>query len=117
MKAKDVDGGDMPYLKVADLENMFEVFRDAAGRYYYNLNETAYVDAPAGGLEPYTVSHEQQWPLVSYAVYGTTRFAWLLMCVNGVGPDEMFEPVRPGTTVLCPSAKDAQGIAAQVNGR
>ena len=53
MKIKDVNSptNNLDFLKVADLENMFDVYQDADGRYFFNLNETIYLDIPQGMLE------------------------------------------------------------------
>lgn len=101
---------DVDYLKYADLENMFGVFQDGQGRYFYNLNETVYLQYGEGDLLQYVATYEMQWPLVSYAVYGTTRLAWLLMKVNGVPASRMFEPVRPSQKVYYVPADQAKEI-------
>lgn len=95
LKIKDLDYTD--YLKVADLENMFNIFSDDEGRLLYNLNETVYVNS--GGAPEYTVTYDSQWTLISYKIYGTTRLAWLLMKLNGVELPEAFRPVKAGTAV------------------
>lgn len=45
---------------------MFDVFTDESGRYYYNLNETVYLNINESQLERYIVKYECQWPLISY---------------------------------------------------
>ena len=91
---------DADYLKFADLENMFNVFQDGKGRYFFNLNETAYFDFRREDLLEYVANREMQWPLVSYAIYHTTRLAWFLMKINGVGADKMFETIKPAQKIL-----------------
>ena len=109
-----LDGAD--YLKFADLENMFGVFRDDMGRYFFNLNETVYVYPDASGLREYVATYEMQWPLVSYAIYNTTRLAWLLMKVNRVPASRMFDTVKPGQKVLYVDGGRANEIAREING-
>ena len=108
------DGAD--YLKFADLENMFGVFHDDMGRYFFNLNETVYIYPGREGLREYVASYEMQWPLVSYAIYKTTRLAWLLMKVNQVPASRMFDTVKPGQKVLYVDSGQASEIARKVNG-
>ena len=115
MKTKNITDSDIGYLKVADLENMFDVFTDEQGRYYYNLNETVYLNINESQLERYVVKYECQWPLISYQIYGTTRLAWLLMKVNKVPPQRMFKALRPSDEVLYPPTDMAKTIANTLN--
>ena len=90
---------DAQWLKITDLENMFDVYVRQDGGYAYNLNETVYVDVPDSQLLDYVCQTRMHWPLISYRIYGTTRLAWLLMKVNRVQPDDMFRAKEPSETV------------------
>ena len=94
---------------------MFGVFADSDGRYFYNLNETIYINAK-GALAEHTVSYDSQWPLISYKIYGTTRLAWLLMKVNDVDLAGSIAPVKAGTVVKYIPENMAKTVVANING-
>lgn len=83
--------------KTTDFENFFDVEKLDNGLYSFNLNETIFFDAKNGGYNVFIPDHDMFWPLVSYKVYGSTRLAWLLMKVNGVTAETIFDVVKAGT--------------------
>lgn len=80
-----------------DLENAFGVFEDRRGNYVYNLNQTVYFpdldQLPDSALKYYQCKELDQWTTVSYNVYGTTRYAWLIMKVNKIR-DALVKPFK-----------------------
>jgi len=90
---------DESWLKITDLENMFEVYVDGKGQYAYNLNETMYIDVPDSLLSEFTCDCVMHWPLISHKIYGTTRLAWLLQKINKVQPEDMFKAKNPSDKV------------------
>jgi hypothetical protein len=78
------------WLKAMDLENFFNVYADKNGNFVYNLNNSIYFNVQKGSLDEYTLSHDMHWTLISYMLYGTTRFAWLLMKVNNITAENIF---------------------------
>ena len=96
MKISDIDDK----TQFADLENFFDVYEDKTSYgdpFAYNLNSTVYFEG-IPQLE-HKLQHDMFWTTLSYEIYQTTRLWWLLMKVNNVGVDEIFEPVRAGSTV------------------
>lgn len=82
------DNGDSINVESADLENMFQVFKDRRGNYVYNINSTVYFPdlktLPDSVLGYYQCKELDHWTTVSYNIYGTTRYAWLIMKLNNV---------------------------------
>ena len=39
------------------------------------------------------------WPSISYKVYGSTRLAWLLMKLNDIRDQNIFDQVKAGTRI------------------
>lgn len=100
MKKNDVYDSLPGYWKTTDLENMFDINADVRDRLWFNLNEGLYVSAPDGAVKTYECQYaEMHWPLISYVLYGTTRLAWLLMKLNGVGVEDMFLPKKSSEKV------------------
>lgn len=109
----DVNLGNV--LKITDFENFFEVYVDRYGNWSYNLNENLYFKFDREKLQKYTCKHTMFWPLISYQLYGSTRLAWLLMKLNDIDADKMFEPKQPGDVVYYISNEVVQNIVDNIN--
>jgi hypothetical protein len=83
-----------------DLDKMFSLFIDEEGRWQYNLNSTFYlVDIPDEVCEWYICPTDMHWPSISWKVYGSTRLAWLLMKLNDVRDQNIFDQIKAGTRI------------------
>jgi len=113
MKIREITDDD--WLKITDLENMFDVYRKPNGDYSYNLNETVYVDIDDSQLLEYVCDCRMHWPLASYKIYGTTRLAWLLMKINGVQAMDMFKALSPPDVIKYVDKDCLQVIVKGIN--
>ena len=96
MKLVDLDISEFEeFIKIYDLENMFDVFVDKHGNEQFNLNKTLYIKVDPKRLPEYECKYEMHWPLISYNIYGTTRLAWLLQKLNNVKAKDMFKSKQP----------------------
>jgi hypothetical protein len=87
-------------IKFVDMENAFYVYIDENDKrrpFVYNLNSTLYFKGVPS--KEYKVDHDKYWTTLSYELYRTTRLWWILMKVNNVDQDNLFEPVRAGSTI------------------
>ena len=82
-----------------DFETFFQIYTDRKGNYSYNLNSTIYLSFSDETVKNYMTKMDMFWTTISYNIYGTTRLAWLLMKLNGVGPKNMFDIVKAATAV------------------
>ena len=89
----------LDFIKITDLENIFNVYQDKNNNYFYNLNSTVYINANNDTLRTYICNYEMHWPLISYKLYGTTRLAWLLLKINNVQPKDIFKTKKPGDSI------------------
>lgn len=99
MKIHDISLADRTWLKITDLENMFNIYLDKKGNFVYNLNSSVYFNDQNAVLSTYTLTTDAHWPLVSYKIYGTTRLAWLLMKLNGVDATNVFKKLHASDKV------------------
>lgn len=102
MKIKDIRDSIKNFSQVqktTDLDGFFDIYTDRRGNLSFNLNETLFLKIDPSNFKTHICRSNQQWPLISYDVYGTTRLAWLLMKINDVTADDMFEPKHPGDAV------------------
>ena len=82
-----------------DLENMFSIHVDKRDNYVFNLNETAYINIDESNLLTHHLTHDMFWTTISYQLYNTTRLAWLLMKLNNVKAENIFDPKKAGDTI------------------
>ena len=102
-------------LKVTDFENFFDIHVDRRQKDMFNLNTTLYISTSASSLPTHTCTTNCFWPLISYKIYGTTRLAWLLMKLNGVTADDVFDMKVPGDKVYYIPSDHLQSILNEVN--
>jgi hypothetical protein len=88
---------DLPKLKRSNYENIFNVYSDDDGRYYYNLLQTVVIPSnlPEGYYQEYDVVYGDTWPFISYKIYGNPNIWWILISANGIN-DATTIP-QPGT--------------------
>lgn len=116
MKLQDIDDQDFnSFLKIYDLENMFDVNVDAKGKRVFNLNKTLYVVVDTEKLPEFICSSEMHWPLISYKIYGTTRLAWLLWKLNDVKASDVFKAKQPKDVVKYLPREYKDAIIADIN--
>ncbi len=100
--------------KYSDLENMFNVHPDKFNNWAPNINETVYLDIHPESLLVYIPDHPIHWGLLSYKLYGTTRLTWLLLKINKVKPENLFDRLTPGIPVFYIDEGEAMSLAASI---
>ena len=103
------------YLKITDLENMFDVFTDKRNNIVFDLNKTLYINVDPSRLPVYECTAEMHWTLISYKLYGTTRLAWLLWKINKVDAGNIFVAKQPGEKVKYIPQKYVETIVSDIN--
>ena len=74
-----------------------------------------YFDIKGSGVEEYQITHNMFWPIVSYKIYGTTRLAWLLMKLNNVKNDSIFNILHAGDKVKYITQEYLNNIVNTIN--
>ena len=111
MKIKDIDEN----IKMVDFENFFNIYEDKndiRNPYFYNLNTTVYFDGIPS--DTYSLTHDMFWTTISYNIYDTTRLWWLLMKLNNVTADNLFDIVPAGTEIKYIEKTSLQPILVQL---
>jgi len=89
-----------------DLSNTFDVVEKTNGNgtidTLYNWNISCGIvglsDVPEDLIEYYEVKNNDHLKLISYSLYGTIDFWWLIAKINGI--DDVLEPLEPGTKLV-----------------
>ena len=116
MKLSDLDITETGrYLKITDLENIFDIYIDKRDNAVFNLNETLYINVDKNALPEHICTSEMHWTTLSYVLYGTTRLAWLLLKVNGVDATDIFKAKQPGEKIKYLPKKYMDSVVSQIN--
>ena len=103
------------WLKQTDFENFFNVYVDKRQNYVFNLNTSIYLNMSDSSLQTYQLTHDMHWPLISYMLYGSTRFAWLLLKINNVSTADVFKIKHNGDVIKYLNKDRLPGIVQVIN--
>ena len=77
---------ELPTLDNLRYENIFKVYQNADGNYFYNiLNTVTFGDISNSDLYTTIVVNERMpWPIISFRAYDTIELWWLIALINNV---------------------------------
>jgi hypothetical protein len=89
----------LPSLNDENYEQIFNVYQDDKGYYFYNLLQSVAIpnNLPPGFYNRYNVVYGDTWPYISYKNYNTPNLWWVIVNVNGI-QDPTSIPA-PGTSI------------------
>jgi hypothetical protein len=105
---------ELPKLKRENYENVFNIYTEEDGRYYYNLLQTIVIpdNLPEGFFKSYNVTYGDTWPFISYKAYNTPNLWWLILTVNNIiNPTQNPEP---GTFIKILKLEIVKNILSQI---
>jgi hypothetical protein len=112
MKHNDIE--DLPKINAENMENIFNVYQDEDGMYFYNLLQTITFppNLPLNLFTPYTIGPQESWPLIAYKTLKNTGLWWMICLVNNIQ-----NPVTPpiaGQVLKIPKSMLAREILTQM---
>lgn len=112
---KQVNISDLPRLSPEVMENIFNVYQNNEGKYYYNLLQTIVFpqNLPKIMFDLYNTQYGDTWPLISYKHYRTPNMWWIILLANNI-LDATKIP-KPGFSIKIPIESLAQSIIKQIN--
>jgi len=68
------------------LENLFNVYEDTDGQYFYNILKTVSIPEEIGPefFDYYTVGQDDMWPIIAYRFYNNVSLWWLICSANQI---------------------------------
>lgn len=87
---------ELPKINSENMENIFNVYQDENGMYFYNLLQTITFpqNLPYQNLfDSYVVKSGDSWPLISFNTLNNTGLWWIICLVNNI-----INPVKPPTS-------------------
>ncbi len=105
---------DLTKLNIENLENIFNVYQDENGMYFYNLLQTISFpeNLPLNLFTPYTIGHGDSWTLISYKTLKNTGLWWMICLVNNI-INPVISPI-PGETIKIPIPAVIKEILTQM---
>lgn len=107
----------LPKLEVDKYENIFDVYQDANGMYYYNLLQTVVFpqNLPANLFDVYSIKYGDTWPFISYKTLNSPNLWWLILLANNIqDPTNGGKALVPGTTIKIPVIEVVKEVLAQI---
>lgn len=101
-------------IKKENMENVFNVYQEEGGFYYYNLLQTVVfpTDLPESVFNKYVVRNQDTWPFISYKAYNNTNLWWLILLANDIiDPTKI---AKPGTVLRIPNKAIVQEVLTQI---
>jgi len=105
---------ELPRLRIENYENIFNVFTEEDGRYYYNLLQTVAFpqNLPDGYFIDYNIVYGDTWPFISYKVYNTPNMWWIILFANNIS--NPINSIIPGTQIKVPKIEVVNLILAEI---
>ena len=96
------------------MENIFNVYQEADGMYYYNLLQTISFpeDLPPTLFTTYNVKYGDTWPFISFKTLNTPNRWWMILLANNI--QNPLEPLVPGTTIKIPIEAVVREILSKI---
>lgn len=105
---------DLPRLDTENLENIFNIYQDQDGRYFYNLLQTIVFpkNLPANLFTDYTIRYGDSWPFISFKTLNSPNLWWIIVLANDIiNPTEL---PPPGTVIRIPIQQVVREILTQI---
>lgn len=112
MKQNEI--AELSNINVENFENIFNVYQDKDGMYFYNLLQTVVFppNLPFNLFNPYTIKSGDTWPLISHKTLDNTNIWWIIVLANNI-MNPVTLPV-PGTTIKIPKPNVVKEILFQM---
>lgn len=105
---------DLSKLTLENYENIFNVYQEENGLYYYNLLNTIQFppNLPPTLFTTYVVKTGDTWPFISYKSYKTPNLWWVILLANKIqNPVKMLDS---GTEILIPITDLVKEVLSQL---
>jgi nucleoid-associated protein YgaU len=105
---------ELPRLKDENYENIFKLYQNEDGQYFYNLLQTLHFpdNLPTSFFNQYTIEYGDTLPFIAYKVYNNIRLWWVITHANNIlNPTSKLEP---GTILKIPKTEIVSAILTQI---
>jgi nucleoid-associated protein YgaU len=115
MRQNDIK--ELPKLNSENLENLFNVYQEENGLYYYNILQSIIFpqDLPKALFTSYIITYGDTWPFISYKVYESPNLWWLILLANNI--DNPLILPEPGKELNIPVIEVVREVLAEIKKR
>jgi hypothetical protein len=105
---------DLPKLTVENFENIFDVYQDSDGMYFYNLLNTVVFPPhlPLSLFDPYVVKPGDSWPFISYKTLQSPNLWWVILLANDIR--NPLAEIKSGTIIKIPKIELVREVLMQL---
>jgi LysM repeat protein len=106
---------ELPKLDTENFENIFNVYQNESGYYYYNLLETIVFpkNLPPNLFTTYIIAPGDTWPYISYKAFNTPNLWWLILKANDIA--NPLAKLEIGKPLLIPIYSVVQDVLANTS--
>ncbi len=105
---------ELPKLDTGSFENIFNVYQESDGAYFYNLLQTIHFpeNLPSSLFSEYSIAYGDTWPFISYKTLGDPNVWWIILLANSI--HNPLTPLVNGTTIKIPNPSVVREILTQI---
>ena len=102
-------------LDTENLENIFSVYQNQDGMYFYNLLQTVVFpqDLPNSLFDIYTAVYGDTWPYVSFKTLNSPNLWWVILLANNISNPT--KPIVYGEQIKIPKIEVVREILTQIS--
>ena len=106
---------ELPRLNAENFENIFNVYQDQDGMYFYNLLQTIVFpqNLPANLFTQYAVAYGDTWPFISFKTLASPNLWWIILLANNI--QNPLEPLVNGAIIRIPIMDVVKEVLTQMN--
>lgn len=106
---------DLPKLGIENLENIFNVYQDKDGMYFYNLLQTVVFpqNLPSNLFTSYAIKYGDTWPFISYKTLDTPNLWWIILLANNIMDPTKMPAV--GNQIAVPIISVVKQVLSQIS--
>lgn len=115
MKQNEIN--ELEKLSPENLENIFNVYQDEQGMYFYNLLQTISIpqNLPSSLYNSYSIKQGDTWPFISHKTLNNPNLWWIILMVNNI--QDPTKKIEPGTTIRIPKTTFVSQVVSQIRRR
>jgi len=108
---------DLKRLASENFENIFNVYQDQDGMYFYNLLQTVVFPQhlPANLFTSYTIAYGDTWPFISFKTLKSPNLWWIILLANNI--QNPLEPLINGARIKIPITSVVREVLTQTGKR
>jgi hypothetical protein len=106
---------ELPKIKNEDYANIFNLYTNEEGYYYYNLLQNINIptNLPQGYFDTYDIVYGDTWPFISYKNYNTINLWWIILGINNI-VNPTIQP-QPGNKIKILKKRYVSLILSEIN--